>query len=185
MKRQPLFTIALCMNLVAIVIFFARFTPGCNVNWSGDTTLTLGQKGLLVRLAAKNAVIQVHNETPGEWEDPVCSIATVVLKALDGDEESLDFLGLLGKGETTAIHVVLENPTQSTITLKTKDFLLDLLRLTATRYGLGEWEEMIEDGIAVFDAFLISGVSTEYETWFLTREFFAGVCEGCQMIGGE
>jgi hypothetical protein len=156
---------------------------GCTAEWAKpDNGLTLEQKGILIRLGAKNALVQVYQSEPGEWKDHVCSVSTIILKALDGDEQSLLSLGLLGTDGATAVRIAAEAPTRSTITIPTRTFLLDLLRTTAIEYGLEVWESQIADAIAVFDAFIVSGVTTDYELWILTREFFAGIVDGCMYV---
>jgi len=183
-KIFPTFGLIALAIIVLVAVWY--FTDGCNIHWTKPDNggLTLEQKGVVIRLAAKSALVHVQESEPGPWKNDVCSAATIVLKALDGDEESLRSLGLLGTDPDIAVIVVLENPTRSTITVKTKKLLLDLLMAAAQKYDLRGWETTIADAIVVFDAFIVSGVTTEYEVWFLTREFFAGLVDGCLVTTG-
>jgi len=171
------------LAVLAFIVVAAYLMCGCTAEWTKpEAGLTLEQKGIVIRLAAKNALVQVYQSEPGIWKDQVCSTATIILKALDGDEQALSRLGLLGTDPTVAAIVTLENPTRSTITLKTRGLLIDFLMAVARRYDLHGWEPTISDAITAFDGFVVSGVTTDYELWFLTREFFTGIVEGCSSV---
>ncbi|MBN2209411.1 MAG: hypothetical protein JW759_08965 [Candidatus Coatesbacteria bacterium] len=178
MSRSIIMTI-LAVLAFTVVAFYLMC--GCTAEWTRpDNGLTLEQKGTLVRLASKNGLIQLHQSEPGAWEEDVCSISTIILKALDGDEKSLRSLGLLGADPEGA--KAAKEATRSTISTHTKKLLLDLLTATALEFDLHGWENTISDAVVVFDAFVASGVTTDYELWFLTREFFAGIVDGCSQI---
>jgi len=181
MSRSTIMTI---LAVLAFIVVAFYLMCGCTTEWMRpEGALTLGQKGVLIRLAAKNALVQVYQSEPGIWKDQVCSVATIILKALDGDEQSLSYLGLLGT-DPEASEAAME-ATRSTISIQTKKLLLDLLMASALEYNLHGWENTISDAVVVFDAFIVSGVTTDYEVWFLTREFFAGIVQSCAMLGGE
>ena len=99
-----------------------------------------------------------------------------VVKALDGDEEAVTALNVTGAFNTPL-------PTPNAMTIETKDMLLGLLQYTAENYDLDGWASAMTDAAELFDAFVISGITTEYGVWFLTREFFAGIVEGCADCG--
>ena len=178
MRRSTTMTI---LAVLAFIVVASYLMCGCTTEWTKpDNGLTLEQKGVLIRLTAKNALVQVYQSEPGAWKDQVCSMATIIVKALDGDERSLSYLGLLGT-DPEASEAAME-ATRSTISIQTKKLLLDLLMASALEYNLHGWENTISDAIVVFDAFIVSGVATDYELWFLTREFFAGIVEGCSSL---
>jgi len=178
MKRE--LYIVMSLIAIAIISLIALSELGCTLAWQKDTPIE--QQGNLVRAAAKFALLEVYAEEPGPWKDSVCSISTIILKALNGDEQALASLTLLNSGQPLAIHIVAESPTQSTITIETKEFLLDLLNAVGTQYDLKNWQPRLEFAIAILDTYLISGIITDYTVWALTKEFFAGICEGCSEI---
>lgn len=173
-KNKELLTVIGAVLVAIAILVVASLTTSCSFRWSKpDNGMTLEQRGVLVNLAAKNAIVQLRRNEPGEWEDYVCSLATIVVDALNGDDESI-----------ARLNTVLSEPLSidKEVSIPMKALLLDLLNLTVERFDLHGWESTIADGITVFDAFVLSGVTTDYEVWYLTREFFAGINAGCAVI---
>ena len=178
----------LVMGAIALVILAIYIASGCKINWGGETTLTLEQNGVLIKTAASTAIVEVYNSEVAhgnavKWADHVCSVSTIILRALDGDKAALETLHMLGTDPVIAAITTVNPPSQSTITIPTKTILLDLLRYTADRYGLPDvWNTRLAGAIVLFDTFIVSGVTTEHEVWFLTRAFFQGIVDGCASI---
>ncbi len=181
MKKTTIATIAAILLVIAAM---ACLLTGCSVEWTRpDSQLTLEQRGVLVRVAARRAIIEAYREEPGPWNEYVCSVATIIQNALDGDAQAIADCGF-----RIADFELAENwqpPTPNTMTTETKDLLLNLLRYSADKCDLDGWEGAIADAIELFNAFALTGVTTEYDVWFLTREFFAGISEGCVVIRRE
>jgi len=170
MKKSLIPALLTVVAAILVIVYFGGIN-GCGFKWTQpDSQLTLEQKGLLVNLAAKNMIIQLRQAEPGEWEDYVCSLATIVVGALDGDEASI-----------ARLNTVLPQPlaTGTTITLPMKTLLFDLLNYVARKFDIGGWETIFADTILVLDTFILSSVTTNYEVWYLTREFFVGIVAGC------
>jgi len=178
MRKATIATITAILLALAAVVYLST---ACSIKWTKpDDRKTLEHRGVLVKVAARRAVIEAYRREPGDWKDHVCSVATIVLKALDGDDKAIADSGL---------RIVIcdltgnwQPPTGNAMTIETKDTLLGLLAYTAKNWDLGGWKGAVADAIELFDAFVISGVTTEHEVWFLTREFFAGISEGCVII---
>ena len=169
--KQPFLFALLSVALIILVIAYLGGTNSCSVKWAKpDNGLTLEQKGLLVNLAAKNMIVQLRINEPGEWQNHVCSLATIVVDALDGDDASI-----------RKLNSVLAEPlsTAGSITVPIKTLLLDLLSHVASSFDLHGWESSFADAITILDAFVLSSVTIDQEVWYLTREFFAGIVSGC------
>lgn len=189
MSRKTTTTLVVVLvTLVALVYLWT--TTGCTIDWAkpDDGRLTLEQKGVLVKIAAKRALIEVWREEPGLWKDHVCSVATIILKALDGDSTAITELNTRLEAAFPDRNLVMIAPSDtspSSITIEARDLLLGLLAYTAGNWDMDGWAGAAADAIELFDAFLLTGVTTDYEVWYLTREFFAGIVEGCAVVGRE
>jgi len=185
MRRATITTIAAILFALAAIVYLSM---GCSTHWAtyprGE--LTLEQRGVLVKVAARRAVIETYRRGPGEWKDHICSVATIVLEALDGRGPILDCgLGTADYGSADFGLLTSDFKPEKEITIETKAMLLGLLRYTAENRSLDGWEAAMMDAMELFDAFVVLGVTSEHEVWFLTREFFAGIVEGCALEGSR
>ncbi len=186
MKKTTIATIAAILLVIAAM---AYLLTGCDVEWTRPgSQLTLEQRGVLVRVAARRAIIEAYREEPGPWNEYVCSVATIIQNALDGDSKAIADCPPAG-GRIAALQPIRraanQLSTDNTMTIETKDLLLGLLTYTEENWDLKGWEGAIADAIELFNAFVLTGVTTEHDVWFLTREFFAGISEGCVVIRQE
>ena len=189
LKRKAELYAVMAIVALAIMSIWTMSGTGCSwfrANGGTNTAATLEEKGEMVRLGAQSAITEIYNQKPGPWIDEVCTLSGIVCKALDGDEAALQALGLLGTDPVAAKGIAEDPPTQSTITLQTKTFLLNMLTAIAERYQLDPvWTSRMNLAVGLIDLYLISSVSMEHDLWFLTRSFFQGIADGCKTIGGK
>jgi len=175
-NTKALIVVALLMIAVVITLSFA-----CNIKWLKGDGLTLGQKGVLTKTASWAAITELYTEQPGEWKDDVCSVSTIILDALDGKPDAIDTVNTM-LAEIGEAPIMLVQADSNQITIELKNALLSLLKYSADRWRLERWDGLIGRAIEIMDVFLVVGITTDYKMWFLTREFFAGIVEGCVQI---
>lgn len=147
-----LLAIALCIALIGV----SALTVSCGKDHGG---MTLEQQGMLVNLAAKTTIIEASLTYPGDWIEPVCEVASMILERLEASTTST-----LSWGEHNAAVMELSESTRG----------LDL-----------DMRRRIETALVALDIFLGAQLRTEFEIWFLTTEFFRGLVAGCQYAKGD
>ncbi|MBW2093287.1 MAG: hypothetical protein JRI80_00225 [Deltaproteobacteria bacterium] len=169
-------TITVLLLAAAIMV-----ATGCSIKWLGDKR-NLQQTGDLVRSTASTSMVLAHQQWPdeGDWETHVCSTATVVLAALDGDATAVATVNqMLAEAQPAALLVGGEQ-----MTIEMRKLLLGLLAHIAVQYDLEGWGAVIASAIDFADTYLQAEVTTDYEVWYLIRQLFTGIVEGCELING-
>jgi hypothetical protein len=183
-KKQRLLTIVVFL-LFVITILFISSTTGCGVKHAGTNGMTLEQRGVIIHLVAEEAFVDIHRHTTDKWSIHVCKVSTIILFALDGDQAAIATLTTAINTTYPNIHTPFSLTGNSEITIETQRLLLTFLEYSATLYDIGERTGTIRRAITLFDTFVIQGITTDHDTWYLTRSFFAGIVSGCKEISTQ